>query len=150
MCKKCKKKSVSPSGRHRLCSVCRIKTKKCPSCGKLIQRISKLCGKCFGKTRRRDGNKIIHQGYILVRMRSHPNVQKNGYIFEHILVIEKSIGRYLIPGENVHHKNGKKDDNRLENLELWSKNQPSGARVKDLIDYAKSILTLYGTDSTKY
>jgi len=58
--------------------------------------------------------------------------------------MEETLGRYLLPGENVHHRNGVRDDNRPENLELWATPQPSGIRASDALAWAREIVAKYG------
>lgn len=69
------------------------------------------------------------------------------YQMEHRLVMEQHIGRPLEAHENVHHINGVRNDNRLENLELWSSSQPPGQRVEDKVAWAIEILKRYSPES---
>lgn len=73
----------------------------------------------------------------------HPR-SNAGYVAQHTLVMERHIGRYLVDGETVHHLNGVRDDNRLENLELWCRPQPSGICAKDALSWARTVVELYG------
>ena len=78
------------------------------------------------------------------RVPGHPRARTNSpYVFEHILVMEEMLGRHLLPDENVHHRNGVKDDNRPANLELWVRPQPPGIRASDAVVWAKEILARY-------
>lgn len=78
------------------------------------------------------GRSVTGEGYIItwVSPNDSLSVMRNrmGYVPEHRLVMARSLGRPLAPNENVHHLNGIRDDNRLENLELWHTKQPKGVR----------------------
>lgn len=88
-------------------------------------------------------------GYIYILSKKHPYANKGGYVAQHRLVVEKNIGRYLTPNETVHHRNGIRDDNRLENLELFCKAHGAGQRVTDLIDFSIRTLERYRPDLLK-
>ena len=67
----------------------------------------------------RHTRKIIRSGYFYIKCPEHPFSGKQGYLAEHRLIMEKKIGRYLQPGEVVHHINHNIKDNRIENLKLF-------------------------------
>lgn len=80
------------------------------------------------------GGRQMRRGYVWVWCPDHPSRANTAkaYVLEHRLVMEKHLGRYLEPHEHVHHKNGVRHDNRIENLELWTRPHPHGVRASDL------------------
>lgn len=86
---------------------------------------------------------LTKTGYKIIT-RKHPNSTKRGQIMEHVYIMSHHLGRPLMPKETVHHKNGIRNDNRIENLELWSSDHGSGQRVEDKIKWAKDFLEQYG------
>ena len=67
------------------------------------------------------GGRIVEaDGYVMIHKPDHPFANNKGYVFEHRLVMEQKIGRVLQPQEVVHHVNEIRDDNRPDNLELYS------------------------------
>lgn len=97
------------------------------------------------RIRRPVGSGTYHkEGYKLIKKKGHPNATKSHWLFEHVFNMSEYLGRPLFKNENVHHKNGIRDDNRIENLELWNRGQPPGQRVEDKIAWCKEFMKQYG------
>lgn len=72
------------------------------------------------------------------------------HVLEHRLIMSQIIGRELTKEENVHHINGIRDDNSIDNLELWTTKQPKGKRVSDIIQFSLDILNIYGSNPENF
>ena len=120
--------------------------KPCKRCGADIPKVT-----ATGRRRtQRAYARMVYCGLTGVcRLPPKKRVRADGYVLigkvpEHRLVMAEHIGRPLLPAETVHHLNGDRADNRLENLELWSKAHPHGQRVTDKVAFAVEILREYG------
>lgn len=91
------------------------------------------------------GEGWLSHGYWYVSVPTDMRHLTNGEssISEHRFVMAQHLGRALRSHEVVHHLNGDRVDNRIENLELWSTTQPKGQRVPDKIAYATELLMRY-------
>ena len=101
-------------------------------------------GLCQTHLKRQNRGSDLSKPILVKAPRGSGHINKAGYkvIFvngrnklEHRHVMEQVIGRKLYKFENVHHKNGRRADNRPENLELWVKAQPAGQRPEDLAEF---------------
>lgn len=128
------------------CAPCTYKRRKeytqhsCAKCDTLIDHRAKHCGNCTTRGPKRfpvGTRKVDTDGYVRVKT-------VHGWRSEHVHVMQEHLGRLLQRGETVHHRNGVRGDNRVENLELWAKSQPSGQRVADLLAWAHEIIERYG------
>jgi hypothetical protein len=105
----------------------------CPVCDEPIQKYQRVtcsvaCSRIHRSRNQRGhrnpdwkGGRYVEpgKGYVMIRQPDHPRARQNGYVLEHILVMEAQLGRPLAPGEEVHHRNHIRNDNRPENLELY-------------------------------
>lgn len=113
LCKQCGKEFSSyPSRKREHCS---------RACGNRGKNGTYTIGHAWAGKLRTEKRKT-QRGYIEIYSPNHPFKSVRNGVLEHRLVMEKHIGRFLEKSEVVHHKNGIRDDNRIENLELFSSN----------------------------
>lgn len=150
-CKPCKNNTRDPETRRRAVKAWRSKRREqgvygtCLGCAKNLgrnennPRKDRYCIDCNRGELHQSwkGGYTNSNGYIIV------NIGGRKTMLQHRKVMQEYIGRELYPDENVHHINGVRDDNRIENLELWSSSQPSGQRIADKVAWAKEILERY-------
>lgn len=169
-CPKCKEEkhldefslsNTRRDGRHTHCKRCAADfTKKwqlaqgyaCSECGRAVTSSKTIrCRECRNRQRIEDSDAVIDShgvawfpdsdGY----MRRKPS-GSSSYVRQHREVMATHLGRELYPHEEVHHKNGVRDDNVISNLELWSTFQPSGQRVEDKVEWAVCLLGMYAPE----
>lgn len=110
------------------------------------------CKSCRATLRRgehhpnwKGGQYLDSAGYVRELCKDHPYAFRDGYVLQHRLVMEERLGRYLEPNETVHHKDGNRQNNDPDNLELWTGNHGNGVRAEDAWmepDWTQQILYL--------
>ncbi len=141
-----------------------MKKSKCKNgCEKAVF-CRKVCRTCYGRIWYEESGResrgaikqdILPIGTIRLDVNGYQRIKINNghgakdWVKYYRYLMEQFLGRKLQPYENVHHKNGNRQDDRLDNYELWITKQPKGQRPEDLIEYAKWILKTYKNDKDK-
>lgn len=89
------------------------------------------------KNPRWNGGRRIQSGYIFLASPDHPYKSYSGYVAEHRLVMEKKISRYLLPSEVVHHIDGNRSNNKIENLQLFASGSDHRKAEAEIFIYVK-------------
>jgi endogenous inhibitor of DNA gyrase (YacG/DUF329 family) len=127
------------------CAVCGVTMTLKPShgmqtyCSKACE--SKVLKWPLGRMHNGREARLNHAGYVLLWEPDHPNKVQKGWQFEHRLVVESVLGRFLQSDEAVHHKNGNKQDNDPENLEVMPANEHAALSARDYRDGVKAMKT---------
>jgi hypothetical protein len=122
-CDECEIEYQRPNGRLKKDSLHTFCSNRCAGLWYVKNRPEKsniLYNKFGSENKSWKGGRIVRGEYIMLYKPNHPNTTKDKYVFEHRLVMEKKLGRYLTKEETVHHINGIKTDNRIENLMLFN------------------------------
>ena len=106
-----------------------------------LKRGGRLLGLC--EACKVDRKWLTEDLYVMMYKPKHANARADGKILEHIYVMSEHLGRPLEGHEQVHHRDGDRQNNSIINLELWSTFQPSGQRIEDKLVWAKAIIDLY-------
>jgi len=109
--------------------------------------LDKTRAESFRITRNADGDHLRVDGYVLVNVLCEDGKQRQK--MKHRVLMEGHLGRPLLPKETVHHINGDRQDNRIENLELWSSRHPKGQRVEDKVAWAIELLKQYAPETLR-
>jgi Zn finger protein HypA/HybF involved in hydrogenase expression len=139
-CGKCEKKRLT------VVQVKYRETGLCLSCFNSVRILEKHPGWKGGRQKDDDGYILVHIELYSNEEKEllHPMVRKSGYILEHRAVMALSLNRSLKKNEIVHHKNGVKNDNRLENLQLTTPQDHANDEIRSLqkeIERLKKLLS---------